>query len=142
MNDALIRQIAHICHEANRAWCEENADFSQPVWSDAPIWQIDSAIAGVKFHLANPNAGDDASHNSWMAHKLADGWKWGPNKDPDLKLHPCIVPFTQLPWNQQKKDARRTGQVDPQRLHDRCHQCRPEGCNLAHPQAYRRCTHG
>ena len=97
-------EIARICHEANRAWCELNGDMSQPRWEDAPDWQKESAIKGVEFVRANPNASDDAQHNAWMEVKLADGWRYGPEKDTVLKLHPCLVPFDQLPHAQQFKD--------------------------------------
>lgn len=96
--------IAKICHEANRAWCELNGDFSQPKWEEAPDWQRESAIAGVIFHRANPHADDSASHDAWAAQKLADGWVYGEIKDPEAKTHPCLVPFDQLPHAQQFKD--------------------------------------
>lgn len=96
--------VARICHEVNRIWCEFNGDTSQPVWDDAPDWQKTSAILGVGFHIANPDAGDSASHDSWMAQKAADGWKYGPVKNPDIKEHPCMVPFEELPADQQFKD--------------------------------------
>ena len=96
--------IAKICHEANRSWCELNGDFSQLPWSEAPGWARNSAIAGVAFHRANPDAGDDASHNAWMEHKLADGWVYGEEKDVEAKTHPCLVPFDELPHEQQFKD--------------------------------------
>ena len=97
--------IARLCHEANRAYCQGIGDDSQLPWDDAPQWQKDSAVAGVRFHKLNPNAGDSASHDSWMAHKIADGWVYGPVKDPEKKEHPCMVPFASLPVEQQKKDA-------------------------------------
>lgn len=96
--------IARICHEVNRQWCAFNGDHSQPAWEDAPEWARTSAINGVAFHRANPDAGDAASHNSWMAEKLADGWQFGLVKDPSIKRHPCIVPFEELPRDQQFKD--------------------------------------
>lgn len=97
--------IARITHEANKAWCEAHGDFSQTSWEDAPDWQRESALAGVKFHSENPDAGDSASHDEWMRHKIADGWVYGDRKDPDSKTHPCLVPFSELPVMQQKKDA-------------------------------------
>ena len=66
--------IAKVCHEANRALCAAFGDNSQPSWDQAPQWQKDSAVAGVRFHLANPNASPSASHDSWLAHKEAEGW--------------------------------------------------------------------
>lgn len=98
--------LARIAHEANRAWCEFNGDTSQPAWDDAPEWQRSSAINGMAFHRANPDAGDSASHDSWMAEKVAAGWVHGDVKAPDAlpPTHPCIVPFDQLPPEQQFKD--------------------------------------
>jgi hypothetical protein len=99
-----IEPLARICHEANRAWCEFNGDASQQPWDEAPEWARESARQGVLFHLRNPSAGDSASHDAWMKQKLADGWGWGPEKDPAAKKHPCMVPFDQLPPEQQFKD--------------------------------------
>ena len=98
-------QIAAICHETNRAYCRTLGDITQPPWDEAPEWQKASAVDGVRFHLANAGAPDSASHDNWMAHKLADGWKYGETKDPDAKTHPCLVPFDQLPIEQQRKDG-------------------------------------
>jgi hypothetical protein len=99
-------QIAKIAHEANREWCSFNGDLSQPAWDIAPDWQRSSAINGVAFHRENPAAGDNASHDNWMAEKLAAGWVYGPLKNPDAcpPTHPCLVPFGSLPKDQQFKD--------------------------------------
>lgn len=110
MNDEAIERLhiesaaARAAHEVNRAYCEALGDFSQESWELAPQWQRDSAVLGAKLHLDNPRAGPAASHESWMAQKVADGWVYGPEKRPDLKQHPCMVPFGDLPTSQQAKD--------------------------------------
>ncbi len=96
--------IARMCHEVNRAYCQFLGDNSQPTWEDAPQWQRDSAMLGVKLHLNDPNAGPQASHASWMAQMVAEGWVYGPKKDPEKKEHHCMVPFEELPREQQAKD--------------------------------------
>lgn len=96
-------QIARVCHEVNRAYCQSLGDLSQPVWEDAPQWQKDSAMLGVKLHTEK-NVGPEASHESWMAQKVAEGWVYGPVKDAEAKMHHCIVPFDMLPPEQQAKD--------------------------------------
>ena len=96
--------IAMVCHETNRAYCKAIGDDSQPPWETAPAWQTQSAVKGVLFHLEHPEATASASHESWLAEKEATGWKYGPKKDPELKEHPCFVPFDQLPPEQQAKD--------------------------------------
>lgn len=100
-----IINIARVCHEANKAWCEANGDFSQKHWLQAEDWQRDSAIKGVEFRANNPNAGHDAQHNAWMEEKINAGWVFGEVKDAKARTHPCIVPFGLLPEFQQKKDA-------------------------------------
>lgn len=97
-------QIAKVCHEANRAYCESIGDTSQLKWEDAPEWQRESAIKGVEFAIANPDAPPSASHESWLAEKQATGWKYGPVKDPDKKEHPCFVSYDELPAEQRAKD--------------------------------------
>ena len=98
-------QIAKVCHEVNRTYCESLGDDSQPCWENAPDWQKQSAINGVQFHLDNPLAGPHHSHEAWMEEKERAGWKYGPAKDPEKKEHPCMVPYKELPKEQQAKDA-------------------------------------
>lgn len=98
-------RIARVCHEANRALCAASGDVSQLPWDEAPEWQRTSAVNGVKFHLANPQAGPEASHEEWMREKVAQGWQYAAVKDPGARLHPCITPFAKLPLEQQAKDV-------------------------------------
>lgn len=99
-----IARIAQIAHEANRVYCESIGDMSQPAWKDAPDWQKVSAVHGVKFHINNPRASASASHENWYKQKQAEGWSYGPVKDPVRKQHPCFLPFGELPIEQQIKD--------------------------------------
>jgi hypothetical protein len=95
--DFNIERLARFAHEINRAYCQSIGDNSQEAWEDAPIWQKESAIAGVKMHLGNPDATPGDSHNSWMAQKVADGWVYGLVKDAKKKTHPAMVPYEELP---------------------------------------------
>ena len=103
-NMLALETIAKVCHEANRAYCRALGDNSQLAWEDAPGWQRESAVNGVKHALANPDAKPSDSHESWLAEKRAAGWKYGPVKDPERKEHPCFVPYEQLPAEQKAKD--------------------------------------
>lgn len=115
MKKLTVLEIAILCHETNRAYCKMLGDNSQPAWPQAPEWQSASAIKGVEFHLANPDATEAASHESWLKQKQEDGWTYGLVKDPEKKTHPCFVPFTALPAEQQVKDALFKGIVDATR---------------------------
>ena len=99
-----IQRIAMVCHQANKALCESYGDFSQKDWGDANEWQRQSAVKGVEFALDNPDAPASAQHDAWSADKIRSGWAYGPVKDAETKIHPCLVPFDQLPENQQAKD--------------------------------------
>lgn len=97
-------EIARVAHEINRAYCASLGDTSQPAWEDAPEWQKASALAGVDMHLTNPDASPEQSHESWLAQKTAEGWKYGPVKDAEKKEHPCFRPYAELPPEQKAKD--------------------------------------
>ena len=96
--------IAKVCHQTNKAICEALNDNSQVDWDDAPDWQKDSAISGVKFCLSNPDAPPSSNHENWLKDKEADGWVYGPIKDVNKKTHPCFVPYEKLPKEQKIKD--------------------------------------
>lgn len=96
--------LARVCHEINRAYCMAMGDTSQPAWEDAPQWQRDSALLGVKLHLENPQTTPEESHESWLRQKEKEGWVYGPVKDAERKQHPCMLPYEQLPKEQQVKD--------------------------------------
>lgn len=97
-------EIAEACHEANKVLCVALFDYSQVLFYDAPEWQRESIINGVKFNLENPDAPASASHENWLAEKRATGWKYGPIKSELIKEHPCCMPYDQLPKEQQAKD--------------------------------------
>lgn len=99
-----ITTVAAICHAANKQLCEEQGDMSQKDWSEAESWQQTSAVNGVIFAIANPEAPASAQHDSWLAEKEADGWKYGPVKNAETKEHPCCVPYDALPADQKAKD--------------------------------------
>jgi hypothetical protein len=99
-----LENVAQIAHEINKAYCHSIGDNSQPSWENAPDWQKTSAIKGVDFHLNNPDATPENSHESWLREKEADGWKYGPVKDAEKKEHPCFRPYNELPDDQRSKD--------------------------------------
>lgn len=108
LSDAKIEHIARVAHETNRAYCEAIGDFAQRPWKEAEGWQRQSAIDGVRFRLRSMLTGTippaSAQHEAWMADKLAAGWKHGPVKDAAKREHPCLVQYTELPFEQRIKD--------------------------------------
>jgi len=96
--------IAKICHEANRAYCNDIGDDPQVPWDEASDAIQQSAVDGVKGILDGDINSPADSHDSWMNNKIAGGWKYGPAKDPENKEHPCIKAYRELPPEQIAKD--------------------------------------
>lgn len=96
--------VASVVHAVNRAYASHLGE-SQPAWDDAPDWMVDSALDGVHAVLENPDQTAEQSHENWLAHKRAQGWKYGPVKDVEKLEHPCMVPWQDLPPQQRLKDA-------------------------------------
>ena len=99
-----VERIAQVCHEANRAYCATLGDMSQVPWENAPAWQQESAKDGVHAIMEGRVLLPSDSHAQWFAHKQEHGWTYGPEKDPEKREHPCMVPFKDLPLEEQKKD--------------------------------------
>jgi hypothetical protein len=104
----MIHNIERMVYEVNRAWFSFCGDDSQPAFDDAEDWQIKSIRDVVFFHLNQlkdgkiPTASD--FHDEWMRCKIKDGWSWGPEKNPEEKKHPLIVPYKSLSFEQKVKD--------------------------------------
>ena len=99
-----ISHLARLCHEVNRGFCEAIGDYSPVPWEHAPEWQKESARNGVILHLKNPDSTPEDSHKAWVDEKESAGWMYGAQKKPDLKEHPCLVPFAELSVEQRAKD--------------------------------------
>jgi hypothetical protein len=44
------------------------------------------------------------AHDLWAAQRLAQGWRHGLQRDDAKKLHPCLVPYDQLPESEKEYD--------------------------------------
>lgn len=99
-----VLDVARVAHEANRALCQGLGDTSHAPFDQAPTWQVESLVKGVEAILDGHIRGPQTSHELWLETKKLEGWKYGPVKDPELKTHPCFLPFEQLPLEDQRKD--------------------------------------
>jgi hypothetical protein len=46
----------------------------------------------------------EAEHDGWMAWHFARGWRYGPRRDDQQRLHNCLRPFAELPKREADKD--------------------------------------
>jgi hypothetical protein len=123
MSQLTVEAIARVCHEANRAYCLALGDASQPPWAEAPEWAKSSAVQGVIAVKYGQVRKPEDSHENWRRVKEGEGWKYGPVKDAEKREHPCLVPFHELPWEQQVKDylfvnIARTLCLEPYRVYE------------------------
>ena len=56
-------------------------------------------------------------HEAWATQRKAEGWRWGKVHNGDLKQHPCLVAYDQLPESEKDVD-RRTARTAIQGLLD------------------------
>lgn len=96
-------EIAHVCHEANRALQIVLGEEPSPPWEELDDETQASAVNGVDGVFSGNTP--EQSHESWMKFKLEHGWTYGPVKDQKAKTHPCLVPYKQLPMTQRLKDS-------------------------------------
>lgn len=94
---------ARAAHEVNRAFSLHHGDDSHLPWSASPDWVRESALAGVEAVVLRKESPEEL-HRSWSQKKLADGWVYGPEKDPVKKTHPCLVPYNSLSPADREKD--------------------------------------
>jgi hypothetical protein len=44
------------------------------------------------------------SHDLWARMRMSEGWKHGEQRNDDLRLHPCLVPYSELPESEKEYD--------------------------------------
>lgn len=74
---------------------------SQP-WESETDHIRASCIEGVR--RARAGVTPQEHHEMWRRFKEAAGWKYGAEKDPLRKTHPCMVPYEELPEYQKVKN--------------------------------------
>lgn len=43
-------------------------------------------------------------HEVWAATRITQGWKYGEQRNDELKTHPCLVPYEELSEEEKKYD--------------------------------------
>ena len=44
------------------------------------------------------------THEVWAEARFVEGWRYGQQRDDVLKLHPCLVPYAELPESEKEFD--------------------------------------
>jgi hypothetical protein len=76
------------------------------VWHDhyqpRPIDTTEVIIPGILAGLTEALAMN--AHDVWAAQRLRAGWRYGPARSDAEKLHPCLVPYGDLPDEEKEYD--------------------------------------
>jgi len=43
-------------------------------------------------------------HEVWAAGRINEGWRYGPERNDQLKTHPCLIPYSKLPESEKQYD--------------------------------------
>lgn len=100
-----LELIAAVAHESVRAYKEALGQEAPPAWQQAPEWMQEATRQAVTARLGDADAPPSVQHEAWLEEKRANGWCYGPVKDPDQKTHPLMVPYEELPDSERRKDA-------------------------------------
>ena len=65
---------------------------------DTSAVSLDEKLEALTERLA------EHAHDLWAIQRLTDGWSLGPARDDDRKLHPCLVPYEELPEREKQYD--------------------------------------
>ncbi len=44
------------------------------------------------------------THDNWAEGRFAEGWTYGPVRNDELKQHPCLIPYNELPDSEKEYD--------------------------------------
>lgn len=44
------------------------------------------------------------THEVWSESRIKDGWVYGKERNDELKHHPCLVPYNELPESEKEYD--------------------------------------
>lgn len=67
-----------------------------------PIDTSDVILDGEILSLSEALARN--THEVWSENRIKDGWKYGERRDDEARLHPCLVPYDELPEEEKEYD--------------------------------------
>ncbi|MFO8035829.1 MAG: NAD-binding protein [Anaerolineales bacterium] len=70
---------------------------------EADLFQFSEGESGDKDEVALMAP---VEHELWRQNFIQEGWRWGPEKDPEKKTHPNLVPWEELPPSEREKNGK------------------------------------
>lgn len=107
MNDALTERRAIFVYEAARLQAiAVNAPIVPEPWEEREDEFCKQFLKVIEM-MCGPNrkSSPEELHDDWVRAYEKMGWKYGAVRNREAKTHPDMVPFDQLGWQEQTKDA-------------------------------------
>lgn len=77
---------------------EEIAGNYQPHPADVSDVRLDEDLTELSEFLA------ENVHEVWSAQRIAEGWRYGEKRDDDARLHPGLLPYSELDEKEKEYD--------------------------------------
>ena len=102
--EALIGIVAKVIHSANRAYVDAIGGRAfNPTWEEYGESKRQDLINAIINTVKDPQT-PQASHENWCVAMEKAGWSKDIKLDYNRKTHPNMVPYDQLPFEEQFKD--------------------------------------
>jgi hypothetical protein len=102
--EALCGIIAKVIHSANRAYVDAIGGRAVNLtWEEIREEERQGLIKAVASMIVNPQL-PETSHEQWCLAREKEGWTKDVRYDYNRKTHPNLIPYDQLPLEEQFKD--------------------------------------
>lgn len=103
--DVTVEAMARVVYAAIREWCIITHQPVDYTWADLPVKYKNHLINAVSeaFHNMKTPTGKQL-HETCLKQALEGGWKYGEKVDRPNRVHPDILPWEKLSFNQRMKD--------------------------------------
>jgi hypothetical protein len=103
----LVERRAHFVYEGARlAAIDAGAPIIPEPWIAREREFKDQFLKVIERQMGDQRSmSPEELHGSWMQAYFAMGWVYGPERDPQAKTHPDLVPYAQLGQLERDKDA-------------------------------------
>ena len=71
-------------------------------YTPAPINTADVELSPELLTLTEKLA--ENTHDVWAQSRISQGWRFGEQRDDAQKLHPCLIPYDELPDSEKQYD--------------------------------------
>ena len=106
MNTLIERRAAFVYDAARLAAMAAQAPIVPIPWTERELDFRDQFLAVIERQCGSQRSmSPEELHGSWMQSYFSMGWKYGEKYDREKRIHPDLVPYSQLGQLERDKDA-------------------------------------